>query len=96
MLEFGNNIIDLINMEFRYRNSNGELVIKNTNKVIYSAVMSWKQPNNKDFDVIQSDSHRKLFWLFIQECYYYFRNEIRRECIDKNIIENIEGEIDYD
>ena len=28
MLEFGNNIIDLINMEFRYRNSNGELVIK--------------------------------------------------------------------
>ena len=87
MLEFGEKITDLIGLEFEFRGENGKLQIKNTYHTIYSAVMSWKQPNNKDFDVIQSNSHKKLFWLFLQDCYYYFRNEIRQECIDKNMIE---------
>lgn len=87
MLEFGEKLTDLIDLQFEFRGEKGKLVIKNTYHTIYSAVMSWKQPNYKDFDVIQSNSHKKLFWLFIQDCYYYFKNEIRQECINKNMIE---------
>lgn len=87
LLEFGETITDLIGLEFEFRGEGGKLQVKNTFHTIYSAVMSWKQPNNKDFDIIQSNSHKKLFWLFLQDCYYYFRNEIKQECIDKNIIE---------
>ena len=90
MLEFGEKLTDLINLHFQYRGEKGKLQDKNTFHTIYSAVMSWKQPNNKDFDIIQSSSHKKLFWLFLQDCYYYFRNEIRQECIDKNMIENLD------
>lgn len=87
MLEFGEKITDLIDLQFEFRGEKGRLQTKNTYHTIYSAVMSWKQPNNKDFDVIQSNSHLRLFWLFLQDCYYYFRNEIRQECIEKNLIE---------
>lgn len=87
MLEFGEKITDLIGLNFEFRGEKGKLQVKNTYHTIYSAVMSWKQPNNKDFDIIQSNSHNKLFWLFLQDCYYYFRNEIRKECIDKQMIE---------
>lgn len=87
MLEFGEKITDLINLQFEFRGEKGKLQVKNTYHTIYAAVMSWKQPNNKDFDIIQSNSHKTLFWLFLQDCYYYFRNEIKQECIDKNIIE---------
>lgn len=90
MLEFGEKLTDLINLQFEFRGEKGKLQVKNTYYTIYSAVMSWKQPNNKNFDIIQSNSHNKLFWLFIQDCYYYFRNEIRQECIDKGMIENID------
>ena len=87
MLEFGEKITDLIGLQFEYYGKDGKRQIKNTYHTIYSAVISWKQPNNKDFDVIQSSSHLKLFWLFLQDCYYYFRNEIKRECIIKNLID---------
>lgn len=87
MLEFGEKITDLIDLQFEFRGEKGRLQTKNTYRTIYSAVMSWKQPNNKDFDVIQSNSHLRLFWLFLQDCYYYFRNEIRQECIEKKLIE---------
>jgi hypothetical protein len=90
MLEFGEKITDLINLSFEFRGEGGKLQVKNTFHTLYSAVMSWKQPNNKDFDVIQSNSHKRLFWLFVQDCYYYFRNEIRQECIDNNLIENLD------
>ena len=76
-------------MEFIYRGADGEIVNKNTYYTVYSAVMSWKQPNNKDFDIIQSNSRQRLFWLFLQDCYYYFRNDIREECIEKGLIENL-------
>lgn len=92
MLEFGEKITDLIDLQFEFRGKGGKLEIKHTFHTIYSAVMSWKQPNNKDFDVIQSSSHKKLFWLFLQDCYYYFRNEIRRECYEKGLIEREEKE----
>lgn len=90
MLEFGEKITDLINLQFEFRGEGGKLQTKNTFHTIYSAIMSWKQPNNKNFDVIQSGSHKKLFWLFLQDCYYYFRNEIRQECINNNMIENLD------
>lgn len=90
MLEFGETITDLIGLQFSYRGEGGKLITKSTYGTLYSAVMSWKQPNNKNFDVIQSGNHIRLFWLFLQDCYYYFRNEIRKECIEKNMIE--EGE----
>ena len=66
MLEFGECITDLIDMGFEFRGPHGKLQRRNTYNVMYSAVMSWKQPNNKKFDVIQSNSHLKLFWLFVQ------------------------------
>lgn len=90
MLEFGEKITDLIGLNFEFRGEKGKLQVKNTYHTIYSAVMSWKQPNNKNFDIIQSNSHTKLFWLFLQDCYYYFRNEIRKECIEKQMIENLD------
>lgn len=90
MLEFGEEITDLIGLKFSFRGGKGVMQTRNTYHTIYSAVMSWKQPNSKNFDVIQSGSHNKLFWLFLQDCYYYFRNEIKQECIDKNLIENLD------
>lgn len=87
MLEFGEKLTDLIGLEFAYRGKGGVLERKNTFYTLYSAVMSWKQPNNKHFEIIQSANHIRLFWLFLQDCYYYFRNEIRKECIANNILE---------
>lgn len=89
MLEFGEKLTDLINLKFSYRGEGGLIQTKNTFHTLYSAVMSWKQPNSNGFEIIQSNSHETLFWLFIQDCYYYFRNEIKQECIDKNMIEKI-------
>lgn len=89
MLQFGEKLTDLIDMDFSYRGADGEIVNKNTYYTVYSAIMSWKQPNNKDFDIIQSNSRQRLFWLFLQDCYYYFRNDIREECIEKGLIENL-------
>lgn len=91
MLEFGETITDLIGLEFSYRGKGGVLEKKNTYHTLYSSVMSWKQPNNKHFEVIQSGSHKKLFWLFLQDCYYYFRNEIRHECIEKKLLKGEEN-----
>lgn len=91
MLEFGEKLTDLIDMRFEYP-VKGKLEVKNTFYTMYSAVMSWKQPNNKHFEVIQSGSRKRLFWLFLQDCYYYFRNEIRNECIEKNLIEEKEDD----
>lgn len=90
MLEFGEKMTDLIDMEFSYRSSGGKIEQKNTNYILYSTVMSWKQPNNKSFEILQSPSHEKLFWLFLQDCFYYFRNELRNECAIKGILEQKE------
>lgn len=90
MLEFGEKITDLIGLQFEFRGKGGVLETHNTYHTLYSAVMSWKQPNSKDFDIIQSNNHIRLFWLFLQDCYYFFRNEIRAECIEKGLIELID------
>lgn len=87
LLEFGEKITDLINLKFEYYGKDGKKQTKNTQNVIYSSVMSWKQPNYKKFEIIQSNSHKKLFWLFLQDCYYFFRNEIRNECWENGLLE---------
>lgn len=87
MLEFGERLVDLIDLKFEYRNHNGVIEKKNVGYTLYSTIMSWKQPNNADFDVIQSNNRERLFWLFLQECYYFFRNDLRIECEEKNLIE---------
>ena len=88
MLEFGETLPDLINMTFSYRTEGGALETKCVNRTIYSAVMSWKQPNNKDFDILQSNSRKKLFWLVLQDMYYYFRNELRIECWREGLLKS--------
>lgn len=86
MLEFGEKITDLIDLSFAFRVKGGGWLTKSVGHTLYSTVMSWKQPNNKRFEIIQSDDHIRLFWLFVQDCYYFFRNEIRNECQEKGLI----------
>lgn len=86
MLEFGECITDTIDQTFEYRTPHG-IEKKDTKNICYSALMSWKQPNNNSFEILQSSNRKKLFWLFLQDCYYFFRNEIRNECISKHLIE---------
>ena len=86
LIEFGEKLTDLINVEFSYWNSFGRKETKTTGKTVYSTIMSWKQPNNNDFDIIQSNSHNNLFWYMIQDMFYYFRQDIRLECLSKNLI----------
>lgn len=88
LLEIGDKMTDLIDLKFEYRINGGKLVTKNTEYTIYSSIMSWRQPNNKNFDLIQSKDRATLFWVFLQDCYYYFRNELREICLEKNMIEN--------
>lgn len=96
MLEFGETLLDLIGMKFEFRTEGGALETHNTYRTIFSAVMSWKQPNNKDFDILQSDSRKKLFWLVLQDMYYYFRNELRIECWHKGLLQaqEVEGKME--
>jgi hypothetical protein len=78
MLEFGNCLNDLINMEFSYPDKYGVYHKKSVGNVIYSTLMSWHQSNLYNFDILQANTHLELFWLFVQDMYYYFRNEIRK------------------
>lgn len=87
LLEFGDKLDDLIDLMFEFRGKNGVKMTKKVGYSIFSTIMSWKQPNNKDFDLIQSNNRKTLFWLFILDCFYYFRNEIKNECIERGLIE---------
>lgn len=87
LLEFGETLLDLIHAKYTYRSYGGELIEKDVGYTLFSSVMCWKQSNNKDFDVLQSNSHETLFWLMMFDCYYYFRNDIKIECIKNNLIE---------
>lgn len=89
MLQFGEKLTDLINMEYEfYKNVDGipQKQRYNTKKTMYSTVMSWKQPNNNDFEVLQSDDKNTLLWLMLQDMFYYFRNHIRNKCIENGIL----------
>lgn len=93
LLQFGEKLEDLINLQFSYygkENGERKLFTKNTHYTMYSTIMSWKQPNNNDFDIIQSENKTKLFWLMVVDMYYYFRNVIRNESISKGLVEELE------
>ena len=87
LLEFGEKLTDLIDLKFEFRDKTGKLQKKHTGNTIYSTVVSWSQPNSRNCSVLQSEKHSKLFWLFLQDCYYYFRNEIKKECLEKGLME---------
>lgn len=89
MLQFGEKLTDLIDAKFSYYDRFAQQQIKECHYLLYSTIMSWKQPNNYDFDVIQSPNKETLFWLMLQDMYYYFRNEIRLECLANNLIEEV-------
>lgn len=97
VLEFGNNLYDLINYKFYYYNKQGEIEEKSCKNTVYATVSSWVQPNKYAFDVIQYDTQNKtrfeqscarvkLFWLMVYDMYYFFRQEIRLEA--QALIEN--------
>lgn len=78
LLEFGENLADLSDLKFDIIQKGATRTVY-AGKVIFSTVQSWKQPNNKDFEVIQSESREKLFWLMLNDMYYFWRNEVRNE-----------------
>lgn len=86
LLQFGENLTDLIDAEFSFVGHDGHITQKSVGYTLFSAVMSWKQPNNKNFDVLQSASKERLYWLMVQDIYYYFRNEVRNECMEKGLL----------
>jgi hypothetical protein len=79
MIEYGNNLTDLIDAEFEYRNHSGELSTKNIKKTVYSTLMSWKQPNYKNFEIMQYESHKQMFWQMLNDMFYFFRIELKNE-----------------
>ena len=93
MLEFGEKLTDLIDMKFQYRGEGGRMVTKYTHYTLYASIMSWKQSNGYGFEVMQGLSHQELFWQMLQECFYFFRNELRIECEEKGLIKENEDEI---
>ncbi len=91
MLQFANKLSDLYNLKFSYYGSGGEKIVKETGKTPLTTIMSWKQPNNNNFDILMSTNKAELFWLMILDMFYYFRQDVRLECISKNLIENVEN-----
>jgi len=86
MIEYGESLLDLIGAVFEYKGHDGKKVSKDVKWTIFSTLVSWKQPNNKNFEVIQSNSHNKLFWLILMDMYYFYRNELKNECEEKGLL----------
>lgn len=99
MLEIGDCLYDLINYKFYYYDHNGKRVEKSLGMHAFATVSSWKQSNHFDIEVLQVDTQKgtkderfkariKLFFLMLYDMFYYFRNELRNECLEKELIEN--------
>lgn len=85
MLEFGEKLIDLIGMSYSFYKNIGGHTIKqeyNAKKTMYSTIMSWKQPNNNGFEILQHNDRNTLMWMMLQDMFYYFRNYVRQEYFD--------------
>lgn len=100
LLEIGNCLYDLIDYKFYYYNEQGERVEKTLGMNAFSTISSWCQNNHFGIELLQVDTQKgnkderfharmKLFILMLYDMFYYFRQEIRLECIEKNLIENI-------
>lgn len=79
LLEMGYSLLDLIGCEFRIPVGAGQWQTKNVGNLIFTTLMSWRQSNNKNFDIIQSEKHIELFWLMVMDMFYWFRGEIKKE-----------------
>ena len=79
VLEYGENMSDLLYGSFNFVDHYGMDQERNVGKLVYSSLMSWKQPNNFGFEIYQNTDHVKMFWWMITDMFYYFRNEIRNE-----------------
>ena len=86
VLEFGENLDDLLYGKFEFIDHYGEHQEKNANKLVYSSLMSWKQPNRYGFEIYQSTNHLRIFWWIITDMFYYFRNEVKNKA--KELKEN--------
>ena len=78
LIEVGKNLLDLVDKAFRYPIGYNKWETKNVGNTIFTSLMSWKQPNNKDFEIIQSDKHIELFWLMLLDMFYYFRADVKK------------------
>ena len=85
VLEYGENLTDLLNAEYEYINHDGMYVTKNVGKLVYASLMSWKQQNGKNFEIYQNENHIKLFWWILTDMFYWWRNEMR------NLVEEVEN-----
>lgn len=98
LMEMGNCLLDLINYKYSYYKHTGEYVRGDFGNTVFNTIMSWR--NRYKVEVLQVDTQNmrkgqrfeartKLFWLMIIDMFFFFRQELRMECIDKNLIEEI-------
>lgn len=82
LLEFGKSLIDLYNFKHEFVTNKGKKSIS-VGKTILSTIMSWKQPNNKHFEIIQNNDRNLLFWQMLYDMFYFWRNEVKNLYIKK-------------
>jgi len=78
VLEYGNNLMDLLNGRFDYIDHHGQYNTKDVGKLVFTSLMAWKQPNAFNFEIHQETNHEKLFWWIILDMYYFFRCDLRK------------------
>ena len=91
LLEYGERVQDLIYANFSYR-CGRQVIKKDTGLAVYSTLMSWRQSNRFNIDIYQSENKITLFWLMLQDMFYFFRNEIRNKGGDNNVKRDKESE----
>lgn len=84
VLEYGNNLLDLLNAEYEYIDHYGMYNTKNVGKLVYASLMSWKQQNGKNFEIYQNENHEQMFWWILTDMFYWWRNEIRNQVEEVN------------
>ncbi len=78
VLEYGERIQDLIHAKFSYKRGR-DVITKDTGLSVFTTLMSWRQSNKYNIEIYQSQNHITLFWLMLQDMFYFFRNEIVKE-----------------
>ena len=76
VVEYGENIVDLINGKFEFIGHDGYYQQKDVGKLVFATIMAWKQNNGKNFEIYQNTDHPKMFWWILTDMYYWWRNEL--------------------
>ena len=76
LLEYGSNLMDLQDAEFKFIDHTGTFNRRSTGKLVFASLMAWKQRNAKDFEIYQNENHNDMFWWLLNDMYYWWRNEI--------------------